>query len=355
LALWSVGGLETSIVALLLTAATLQLAREDSDDIVAAAWLLAPLPWLRPEALAVAGALVLAAHALRPWRRSVLRSLVVALAPVLISQALLQLVRWVIYGNVVPNSALYKVGTGGAFDVPLEFLQQNVVIVVAAVLGAVLLSGRQRVLLVPPVVYVLGSVNTLDSANGWSRFLVPVLPQLALVGGVLVAAVLVRVGLRQWWAAGAVAAALAASALTWQPASLPPVNAWQRAYTDCKVAVRHDMSAWLRTTPPETVFAISDAGLVPARAGGRTAIDSFLLNEAVLQETGAMPPDGRAERVHAQEPHVLVLASTTDTDFDGVYQTDQLIRDHPAAADYTLRHVSTAGPDCGYSLWAYQR
>ena len=355
LALWSVGGLETSIVALLLTGAAIQLAREDTDKVVTGAWLLAPLPWLRPEALAVAGVLVLAAHLLRPRRRQLLRSLAVGLAPVLVSQALLQLVRWVVYGNVVPNSALYKVGTGDALEVPQTFLEEHRLLVIVAVLGVVLLKGRQRVLVVAPVIYLLGSIGTLDSANGWSRFLVPVLPLLALVAGVAVAAVLAFLGLRQSRAAAVTAFLLGALAVTAAPSRVSVVSDWHHAYTDCKVAVREDMVDWLVTTPKDTVFAISDAGLVPARGGGRTAIDNFLLNEAALQDIGALLPPERAERVHALGPDVLILASASSERFDAVYQTDQFIHDHPRAATYSLAHVAAVGGDCQYSLWAYQR
>jgi len=355
LALWSVGGLETSIVCLLLTGAAIQLAREDVDSTTVAAWLLAPLPWLRPEALAVAGVLVVVAHVLRPWRRPWFRSLVAGLAPVLVSQALLQLVRWVVYGNVMPNSALYKVGTGDALEVPTTFLEEHRLLVIAAVLGVLLLTGRQWVLVVAPVVYLLGSIGTLDSANGWSRFLVPVLPLLALLAGIAIAAALAFFGLRQWWATTVTAALLVALAVTSAPSRVSLVSDWHHAYTDCKVVVREDMADWLNTTPEDTVFAISDAGLVPARGGGRTAIDNFLLNEAALQELGALNADERAERAISLRPDVLILASVSADRFDGVYRTDQLVHDHPQAAAYSLAHVAAAGGDCEYSLWAYQR
>jgi len=354
LALWSVGGLETSTVAVLLTAAALQLAREDRDGLHAAAWLLAPLPWLRPEALAVAGALVVAAHLLRPWRRRVLLSLLTALAPVVVSQLLLQAVRWFVYGNVVPNSALYKVGTGGAFDVPLAFLGQHAPLIAAAIAGAVLVRGRQRLLAVAPLVYLLGSIGTLDSANGWSRFLVPVLPELALLAGVFIATILGRWG-AQWRRTAVTAGVLAAVAVGVLPTRIAAVHAWERTYDDCKVSSREQMVEWLATTPQDTTFAISDAGLVPARSGGRAAIDSFLLNEADLQDIGPLDPARRADRVHDLSPDAFILASTSAKDFDGVYQTDQLIHDDPRADDYSLELVAAGSADCGYSLWAFRR
>lgn len=356
LALWSVGGLETSIVTVLLTAAALELARADRDGLRAAAWLLAPLPWLRPEALVVAGALLVAAHLMRPWRRPVVRSLLLALAPMLVSQLLLQVVRWVVYGNVVPNSALYKVGTGDALEVPLAFLGQHAPLLALALLGAWRLRGRQRLLLVAPVIYVLGSIGTMDSANGWSRFLVPVVPQVAVVAGVLVAAVLSRNGARQsWWRTLLTAAVLAVAAVALLPTRVSELDRWQQTYNDCKVSPREEMVDWLLTTPPDTSFAISDAGLVPARAGGRPAIDSFLLNEAVLQETGQVTAAERADRVHDKSPDAFILASTSATRFDGVYKTDQLIHDDPRAADYSLELVSSGGAGCDYALWAFQR
>jgi arabinofuranosyltransferase len=354
LALWSVGGLETTVVALLLTAAALELARPERNAI-RAGWLLAPLPWLRPEALAVAGALLVAAHLTRDWRRPPWRSFLVALAPVVASQVLLQAVRWFVFGNVVPNSARYKVGTGGALDVPRMFVEEHTLLLVAAVVGLALLRGRQRILAVTPVVYLLGSIGTLDSANGWSRFLVPVLPQVALLAGVLAAAALTVAGLRhRVWAIG-LAAALVVATMLWSPSRLSEVGPWQRAYMDCKVEAREQLLDWLPSTPPGTTMAISDAGLVPARAGDRHVIDSFLLNEASLQETGALSASERADRVHDLRPDLIVLASDSAERFEGTYVTDQLIHDDPRMGAYTQAAVTGGGDACAYALWAFRR
>jgi hypothetical protein len=184
---------------------------------------------------------------------------------------------------------------------------------------------------------------------------VPVLPLLALLAGVAIAAALAFLGLRQWWTTTVTAAMLVVLAVTSAPSRVSIVSEWHHAYTDCKVVVREDMADWLNTTSEDTVFAISDAGLVPARGGGRTAIDNFLLNEAALQELGALHADERAERVFSLRPDVLILASVSDERFDGVYRTDQLVHDHPQAAAYSLAHVAAAGDGCDYSLWAYQR
>ncbi len=60
-AAWTVGGLETTLVALVLTAGTLELARGDGGRPWLAAVLFALLAWLRPDVLVVAAAVVAAA------------------------------------------------------------------------------------------------------------------------------------------------------------------------------------------------------------------------------------------------------------------------------------------------------
>ncbi len=119
---------------------------------------------------------------------------------------------------------------------------------------------------------------------------------------------------------------------------------------------RESAEAWLRTTPPGTSFAVSDAGLVPARAGGRLAVDSFLLNEPLIQQTGRMPARVRADIVHDRAPDVLVLASRDPERFVRPYPTDQATHDHRAMSAYRLAHIARGrGPSCGYHLMLFLR
>jgi arabinofuranosyltransferase len=360
-AAWAVGGLETLPVALAATAGTLEVARRDGGRVLRAATAFAVLPWLRPEGLAVAAAVVAVGEVpglfrAATRRRALLRASVLGGIP-LCSQIALEAVRLGVYGHLLPNSVLYKSGAGDGLTVLDKFLGQALFPIVLAVVGAVILTGRARLLAVPPVVYALGSIGTLDSANAYSRFFMPVWPLIALL-----AAVVVGYGVRilrqrhgAIWGAG-LAAATGLVVLTLPPGDVWSVHDTQQRYMDCRVGARESVLDWLRTTPPDTSFAISDAGLVPARAGGRAVVDNFFLNEPLIQETGRMSPRERADLVHRRVPDVLVLSSRDARRFVGYYPTEQAIYDHPAMSEYRLAHVASGrGASCDYHLMVFRR
>ena len=360
-AAWAVGGLETLPVALAVAAGTLELARRDGGRVVRAAAVLAVLPWLRPEGLAIAAALValgelpgLFRAATR--RRALRRALVLGGIP-LLSQLVLELVRLGIYGHLLPNSVVYKSGAGDGLAVLDRFLDQAWLPTLVAVVGAVLVRGRGRLLAVPPVVYALGSIGTLDSANGYSRFFMPVWPLVALLAAVVVGhGVSWLVHRRIGAGAVALAAAAGATVLTQPPGDLWTVLESQQRYMDCRVGAREAAAEWLRATPPDTTFGISDAGLVPARAGGRFVVDHFFLNEPLIQESGRLSPAERADLVHDRAPDVLVLASRDADRFVGTYPTERAIHDHPGMSAYRLAHVASGrGAGCSYALMIFRR
>ncbi|WP_205705898.1 hypothetical protein, partial [Kineococcus indalonis] len=326
-----------------------------------AALLLALLPWLRPEGLVPALAVVAAAEGPgllhRARRCAALRRCAWLVGVPVASQAVLQAGRLAVFEHLLPNSVLYKAGTGQGAAVLVKFLEQAAPVVVLAVAGAVLAGGRGRVLVVPALVLAAGSIGTLDSANGYSRFFVPVWPLLALLAGAAVAA-LPATGTR-WRGRAAVATTAAAATavlLLVPPGGAAEVRGWAQRYGDCKVAARAAMAAWLRTTPDGTVFAVSDAGLVPARAGGRTALDAFLLNDPLLQRTGPLAPAVRARTVLRRRPDVLVLVSRDPARFVAGYPTDERLHALGTGAGYRLEHVARGrGPSCRYHLMAFTR
>ncbi|WP_418605412.1 hypothetical protein [Georgenia sp. SUBG003] len=120
--------------------------------------------------------------------------------------------------------------------------------------------------------------------------------------------------------AAGLAVVVAAAVLLVPPASVRDVHRWQQSYMSCRAAARAEAAGWLVTnTAPDVTFAISDAGYVPARAGGRTAVDNLMLNDPLIQRTGPLTPRQRAEVVHERRPDVLVLASREPDVFDAVY------------------------------------
>src|SRR5829696_3016028 len=181
LALWSVGGLETLPTALALTAGVLALARGDA---LRGGVALAVLPWLRPEGMVVAVAVAVAAELpRRHWR-----ALGVAAGLPLLSQAALEAARLAAYGHLLPNSVLFKSGNGELLDVLGQFAERTWPVLLVAATGLLLARGRARLLAVAPLVYYAGSLNMMDSANAFGRFLLPTWPQIALLAGIAVAA-----------------------------------------------------------------------------------------------------------------------------------------------------------------------
>lgn len=359
LAYWAVGGLETLPMALVVTAATLELARPDGGSPVRAGILLALLPWIRPEGLAVAGAIVFCSEVgglfdqqRRP--RTIRRLLWLALLP-LASQIGLQALRLAWFGHHLPNSVIYKAGTGQLGRVTLKFLREIAPMIVPAAVGLVLLPGRLRLIAVPAVVYLAASLTFLDSVNTYSRLLLPTYPLWAL----LAATALSRYRTadrdrRGWLAAVTGTAVLAGLMLVVVVPTVPQAKANGERYAGCKHVARRDGGHWLneRLEPGQT-YAVGDAGVLPFYAGG-PALDLFGLNEPVLQETGSQTATEQAERVLSAAPDFLVLASEERDELRPVYRPERLIRRDPRFEAYQPATV-TGSPGCQYYFHIYQR
>jgi len=351
LALWGVGGLETLPAVLALTAGVLLLVADRPRAPLLAGAALAVLPWLRPEGLGVALAVVVLAEGpglLRRARRaSAVRRLALAAGLPLASQALLEIARLAAYGHLLPNSAIYKSGRGMTTDVLERFVLQSGPVLALAACGLVVARGRQRLLAVPVLVYAAGSVGMLNSVNSFSRLMLPAWPTLALLAGVAVAAA----HRRRPRAALAVAAVLVA----WTAVLAWPVHRFAAAYAACPQDARLEAAAWLRAhTPRGTVYSVSDAGLLPLRAGERVAVDQLRLNEAQLQRTGRLPLPQEIDLVYDARPQVLVLASTRPDRLAGRYAADRTMTSDPRFSEYRLAHVAGGGADCRYSLFLYR-
>ncbi|MEA2450074.1 MAG: hypothetical protein QOG63_2006, partial [Thermoleophilaceae bacterium] len=297
MALWAVGGLETMPMALATTAGLLMvLVAQRRGQVVAAGAVLAVLPWLRPEGIGIA--LVIALCAWRGPRREAVRRVALAAAPALASSALLEGMRLAVYGHLLPNSVLYKAGSGGTFDVLGRFANEALPVVALAAVGLILARGRQRLLALPPLVYAVGSVGMLNSVNSFSRFMLPVWPLLALLAGVALAA-----AARRRRVALPVAAVVLGGLGVGAVVVAEATTTFADEYATCRQGARADAARWLRRhTPRGTRFSISDAGLVPARSGRRTAIDDFSLNDPRIQRTGALPIGRRVNRIFRSHP-----------------------------------------------------
>jgi arabinofuranosyltransferase len=360
IALWAVGGLETVPVALALTTGVLLLVRNGERDALRAGAAFALLPWLRPEGLIAALAVVAAAEALpmarRASRRAAVRRVALAGGLPLASQALLECLRLLVYGHLVPNSVLYKAGSGDGFAVLDKFTEQARPVLLLAAVGILAARKRQRLLAVPPAVYLIGSAGMLDSVNAFSRLLLPVWPQLALLAALGIVAVTRHAG-RLAAPAAAAAAALAALVLFMPEADAGSVSKFSARYAACKEEARTEAATWLRDhTPRHAVYSISDAGMVPA-LGDRVVVDQLLLNDPLIQQTGPLTGPALADHVFARRPDDLVLVSRDRYTFEpAAYDRDAAIAADPRFSRYALADVASGESSrCRYHLFVFRR
>lgn len=350
LAFWSQGGLETLPAALSIYAATLVLAKSDGS----AAWagcLLAPLAGLRPEALALAGALALASEGPAFWRGArgpALRRALQIAGPALLVAGLIGVTRWVWFQAWVPNSVLYKTGTMDFGKVTLRFLAEAAPLLAVATLGLWKTPGRARLLAVPPGLYLAASPGFRDSVNEFSRFLLPTVPLLALCA----AAGLAWVARRR----AGVAVLLAMALLGWQlggsGASPVEVYRWGLGYQTCKATVRTEAADWLAAhSDPGETYGIADAGLVPFRLD-REVTDLFWLNSPEIQRQGKRSTRQRAAWLMKHPPDWLMLSATEEGEPN--YETERAILNRPEFASHYVLKQTIQRADCGYLLLIYQ-
>jgi hypothetical protein len=353
LAVWTVGGLETLPAALALTAGVLALCvrAPGRRGALEAGLALAVLPWLRPEGGLTALAVVAAAELPGALRGRLVTPLALAGGPPLLSQLVLEGFRLAIYRHLLPNPALYKHVAGITFTVGQRFWAQAAPLILVAAAGAAMVRGRARLLAVPPLVYALGAVQTADIVDSFSRFFMPAWPALALLAGAAIA--------ESAHGRGAVAIAasalLAVTGLLSGPGAVGPARMFAARYAVCGESARAAAAVWLRTrTPPATVFSISDAGLVPARAG-RIAIDQLMLNEATLQDTGLLGVKKRAKWLYRRRPDIIVLVSGSPRRLKPRYPTDTAIAADPRFRAYRLAAIARAArAGCRYHLFLYE-
>ncbi len=354
MAFWAVGGLETQVAVVSVTTATLALARSEPRHVLAGS-VLCPLPWLRPEGVAVAVTLALASEAAAladgRTRRDGLRRAALIAGPTLLAAGLLLALRVHWFGHTVPNSAIYKLVADAPGSVTLRFAGQAAPLLPLVVLGAARLRRREWIAGAPMLLYVVGSFATVNSVNAFSRFMLPTWPLWVIVS---VLGISRAVRPRAQGIATLAVVTLAAILVGTQTGSAVSVVSYARHYATCKTTVRQDAAGWLRTHLQRgRLFAIGDAGLVPY-AAPQTAFDLFSLNDPVLQESGRPSPELRARQTLQALPDV-VLTSARTPDLAPQYPVEQALLAHP---DFSATYEPSAAfqrPSCDYHLRAWRR
>lgn len=354
MAFWAVGGLETTSAVLSVTVASLSLARDEPRRRLAGA-VLCPLPWLRPEGAAVAVTLALASEARgligRAERRRALRHAAVIGLPAVVSAGLVLALRLHWFGTLVPNSAIYKLVADAPGSVTLRFLGQAAPLLPLAVLGLSRLRGREWVIAAPMVLYLAGSLTTINSVNAFSRFMLPTWPLWVLASVLAIART--SPPPRRLVAIGSVAV-LAAIGVSTQTGSAIVVSEYARHYAGCKTEVRRAAAGWLAArVPADRLFAIGDAGLVPFLVA-HPAFDLFSLNDPVLQRTGRPSPAARADQTLEAAPEI-VFTSARSPDLEPQYPVERALVGHPRFAGEYEPAAVLSRPACDYHLRAWQR
>ena len=380
-ALWTVGGLETNVYALLLLLAVffLLLADERPHAALLAGFFGGLAALTRFDGLFLGGAL-LAAAALRPRRR---RAPLVALAVFALIAAPGMLWKRAYYGTFLPNCGFAKTVFDPDLTAPFGFLRRvllesperytlvgffyanEALVVVALVYGVWCLVGRPRdekgasFCVVAGGVAVLGAVGFLN-VQTWMpgfRYHLPFLPLLA-VAAAIGCARLARIA--RALPGGATTTVVALLVLVaWPQIAVTQVLVgyadWYRAWVH---ADHEPTGLWLRENAGnDALIGVFDAGMVPFLAERRT-LDLGGLNERTIATLLKQKRSAEAaEYVLDRKPTFLVLAPFPLYAGLSPFPVDAALSTNPRfREDYRLLFVSGRPDVIGeYHLFVFRR
>ena len=300
LATWAVSGMETVLFAAFIAAANWLMVKDSrignrSSVMYGLAMLTRP-----PGALHAAVALLIAAGRAivrrTPRWRQVLGPMMVAVVLPLIHLGF----RFVYYGDLLPNTAYAKIG-GHTADLTrqgIAYLQSFLVsggsVLVICAFFLFLVRKKWNWLILVLVCQVLAHCAYVVWVGGdyfpYHRFLVPVIPQLAVLGGVALSGIAGRLGNRAVQVVPLIAVLLAGA-----QAMMGWTSRSERAFAITVESRRERalVADWLRSRfEGEPVLAINAAGIIPYRTGWKT-IDMLGLNDRHIARNGrTAPSDG---------------------------------------------------------------
>jgi arabinofuranosyltransferase len=336
-AVWGTAGLETSLFAALLLAATLlHLREQDRDQLPLSGALWALLMMTHPSGV-VPFAVSAAFKAGEAWwrvsqsatetRDSVLAREARSLGMWIAAFALIYVPyfawRYVTYDWIFPNTYYVKVGSGieqysRGVKYTARFAMEYGVWILLAAPAAIALGTLRRLraaYVLAIVVAVLAYVIYVGGDNLLRyRFFAPMLPLLyavSLAGAASIARAIRLPDVPGWAAAAAGAAAFAALVLfTLEPTPRDLAIRFERETVRERVA----MGQWLReNVPSDTVIAVVPAGSIPYESR-LTTIDMLGLNDEHIAHNGLVSPDRIAGHekydsayVLRREPDIIVI------------------------------------------------
>ncbi len=370
LAVWSMGGLETTFYALLVLVFVMSLDwlwREGARcAIIAAATSLTLLSMTRPEGVMWAALLVipLIDRSKSEYRSKLLRVII----PFLGVFTIYNLWRLYTFGDLIPNTVHAKVGgglmasilSGGRYLLSWAYGPSIVVVAIAGVAFADTVFGdfkkhgftdddRLKILCVGAVLWQVAFV--LGTGGDWmpaSRFVVPVLAPLALVAALMIDKwpIFVRaVVLGFLLIAGVI------------DAKFDPMTDWARwqpvaSNEDLNVDGLKEIGHYLRVvSEPGDFFAATEAGAMPYYSE-LPFIDMLgLVDGHIAKLSGGLHQKGDAAYVLGREPRFVVLGmSGTPEDRVGTWKPDQEILALPQFAEYyePIKEWPRFMPDSNY-------
>lgn len=351
LALWGVSGLETLPLTLLQTFILLDAAREDAGSPRRAGWLLALVPWIRPEGAltaALLGVFVVFAGQTPRARAAP------AFAPIVASILLLAGVRMALFGHLLPTSVGFRFGSDEPGETVRDIFERVGPLLPFAVLAVARTPRSAGRLAVAVAALSVLSVVSMDHLTDFGRHLLPVWPVACLLAG----AGLVTLGGRT--AASAVVAVagltLGLAVLKTPHTATQTVAAFADRYQECKAEVRTQAAAYLRTQlqPGETYGAV-DVGLLSVLAGG-TNLDLMGHNDPDFYETSRLSFRARAPLILASPPDWVLLRSDSVSGIIKPRYSIEIEMEKLPAFEATYMHVNTVAiPDCDYVLWVFWR
>lgn len=351
LALWAVSGLETLPLTLLQTWVLLNAAREDGGSPGRAGVVLALLPWLRPEGMLIAAllaAIVVFAGEARSTRAKAV------FPPILVSFALLEALRFGIFGHLLPTSVGFRFGSDEPGETVRDILERVGPLLPFAVL-AVARNARSAGLLAASVVTASAlSLVSMDHLTDFGRHLLPVWPVACLLAGAGIAALGAgRIGAVAMSVAGVT---LGAALLMTPHTAAKTVRGFAARYQECRAEVRAQAADYLRAElAPDDVYAAVDAGLLSVLAGGNN-LDLIGLNDPQFYDTSRLSFRQRAPGILAAPPNWLLLRSDSLSGILKPRYSIEIEMEKLPAFESTYMHVNTISiPDCDYVLWVFWR
>lgn len=357
-AVWTPGGLETIFYTLLMTLFTLTAgsawARPSPLLTAAASAALTVAVWTRPEAflwLAIPAAMV----GYDLWQRRPLWPALVILVSGTAGWILQLAIRWILYGELLPNSVAAKTGGGiietagaGLIYMAGYFLGGAAVLLALAAWGAIhglwttpqRWQREQQFLAVVSASALMHFAFILATGGDWMpgyRFIAPVLPLLALLAALAIYPYPTFVK--------SVAAGFLLSASLIQARNDPALRWCRWAAKEQEgtllLAPLIQTGRWLENhTEPGALLAGSEAGVIPYYAE-RPFIDMLgLMEPEIAKLPGGLHKKFNADYVLGREPDYFVLGTTvTPAGEVGTWEPDREILAHPEFQEnYRLFH-----------------